>query len=83
MYCLPLVDSTNPELSKLLVHIPRRIHRARIVTFSLCISFLRQFFCARLSHILCILYLKQFASVVVTALFGIPVLSFAPWAAFR
>jgi len=76
------VDSTNPELSKLLVHIPWRIHRSTDSSFfSLLISFLRKLFLVRAikpslvhSHTL----KANLLAVVVTAFFGVPcVLSFA------
>ena len=76
------VDSTCPELSKLVVHIPWRIHRSTDSSpFSLCISFLRQLFLVRAikpglvhSHTL----KANLLAVVVTSIFGIPcVLSFA------
>lgn len=76
------VDSAVPELSKLLMHIPWRIHRSTDSNiFSLCISFARQLFLVRAikpslvhSHTL----KANLLAVVVTSLFGVPcVLSFA------
>jgi len=76
------VDSTTPRLSRLLIHIPWRIHRSTDTNpFSLGVSFLRIFFLVRAikpqlvhSHTL----KANLLAVVVTAIFGIPcVLSFA------
>lgn len=76
------VDSTTPELSRLLIHIPWRIHRSTDANpFSLGISFLRMLFLVRAikprlvhSHTL----KANLLAVVVTAIFGVPcVLSFA------
>ena len=76
------VDSSTPELSKLLIHIPWRIHRSTDSNpFSLGISFLRMLFLVRAikpcfvhSHTL----KANMLAVVVTAILGIPcVLSFA------
>jgi glycosyltransferase involved in cell wall biosynthesis len=76
------VDSSTPELSRLLIHIPWRIHRSTDSNpFSFCISFLRMLFLVRAikprllhSHTL----KANLLAAVVTAFFGIPcVLSFA------
>lgn len=76
------VDSTTPDLSKLLIHIPWRIYRSSDASpISLTISFLRMLFLVRAikpslvhSHTL----KANLLAVVVTALFGVPcVLSFA------
>lgn len=76
------VDSTTPQLSRLLIHIPWRIHRTTDANpFSLGISFLRMLFLVRAikprllhSHTL----KANLLAVVVTAIFGVPcVLSFA------
>ena len=76
------VDSATPELSRLLIHIPWRIHRSTDANpFSLGVSFLRMLFLVRAikprlvhSHTL----KANLLAVVVTAIFGVPcVLSFA------
>lgn len=76
------VDSTTPELSRLLIHIPWRIHRSTDGSpFSLGVSFLRMLLLVRAikprlvhSHTL----KANLLAVVVTAIFGVPcVLSFA------
>lgn len=76
------MDSTTPELSRLLIHIPWRIYRSTDANpFSLAISFLRMLFLVRAikprlvhSHTL----KANLLTVVVTAIFGVPcVLSFA------
>jgi hypothetical protein len=76
------VDSSTPELSRLLIHIPWRIHRSTDSNpFSFAISFLRMLFLVRAikprlvhSHTL----KANLLTAVVTAMFGIPcVLSFA------
>lgn len=76
------VDSSTPQLSRLLVHIPWRIHRSTDANpFFLAISFLRMLFLVRAikprlvhSHTL----KANLLAAVVTAFFGIPcVLSFA------
>lgn len=76
------VDSSATELSRLLIHIPWRIHRtADSNPFSLGISFLRMMFLVRaikpsLLHAHTIK--ANLLAVVVTAIFGVPcVLSFA------
>lgn len=76
------VDSATPELSRLLIHMPWRIHRTTDSNpFSLAISFLRMLFLMRAikpgivhSHTI----KANLLAVVVTAIFGVPcVLSFA------
>ncbi|QNI95403.1 glycosyl transferases group 1 family protein [Synechococcus sp. A15-127] len=76
------VDSSTPELSRLLIHIPWRIHRSTDANpFFFGISFLRMLFLVRAikprlvhSHTL----KANLLAAVVTAIFGIPcVLSFA------
>jgi hypothetical protein len=76
------VDSATPELSRLLIHIPWRIHRSTDANpFSLGTSFLRMLFLVRAikprlvhSHTM----KANLLAVVVTAIFGVPcVLSFA------
>jgi glycosyltransferase involved in cell wall biosynthesis len=76
------VDSTTPELSRLLIHVPWRIHRSTDSNpLSLGISFLRMLFLVRAikprlvhSHTL----KANLLAVVVTAILGVPcVLSFA------
>lgn len=76
------VDSSTPELSRLLIHVPWRIHRATDANpLSLAISFLRMMFLVRAikpgllhSHTI----KANLLAVVVTAIFGVPcVLSFA------
>ena len=76
------VDSATPELSRLLIHIPWRIHRSTDANpFSLGVSFLRMLLLVRAikprlvhSHTL----KANLLAVVVTAIFGVPcVLSFA------
>jgi len=76
------VDSSTPELSRLVIHVPWRIHRSTDANpFSFGISFLRMLFLVRAvkprlvhSHTL----KANLLAAVVTAIFGIPcVLSFA------
>ena len=82
LVALSPVDSSTPELSEFLIHIPWRIHRSTDTNpFSLTISFLRMLLLVRAikprlvhSHTL----KANLLAAIVTANFGIPcVLSFA------